>query len=229
MEANPDDVDSWYQLGLLADKVESFDRAVEAFAKVTELQPDNARAWAALSRAYARKSEVSEGEVAEECVKKATEAFQMYEALQSQNQGIAITFSTNPNLPKPRAISAGFSKKGSAPILECATKRANRHWRRSVKIRQIEIKSLFGYFDHEIPLKENDRITIIHGPNGVGKTTVLRLVHDLFKRRFHSLFNTPFDRIVIHFKPKGTLTVSRIEGEKLQFIYNLGKGTDRAT
>ena len=93
-----------------------------------------------------------------------------------------------------------------------------------MKIRQIEIKSLFGYFDHEIPLKENDRITIIHGPNGVGKTTVLRLVHDLFKRQFHSLFYTPFDRIVIHFKPKGILTVSRIEREKLQFIYNLGKG-----
>ncbi len=91
-----------------------------------------------------------------------------------------------------------------------------------MKIRQIDIHSLFGYFDHEIPL--NDRITIIHGPNGVGKTTILRLVHDLFKRRFHSLLNTPFDRIVIHFKPKGSLTVIRIEREKLQFIYNMGKG-----
>ena len=85
VESNPDDIDSWYQLGLLADKVESFDKAIEAFTKVTELQADNARAWAALSRVYARKSEVSEGDVAEECVKKATEAFQMYEALQSQS------------------------------------------------------------------------------------------------------------------------------------------------
>ena len=93
-----------------------------------------------------------------------------------------------------------------------------------MKIRQIDIHSLFGYFDHEIPLKENDRITIIHGPNGVGKTTVLRLVHDLFKSQFLSLIATPFDRIVIHFKPKGSLTVIRTEGEKLQFIYDLGKG-----
>ena len=85
VEANPNDVDAWYQLGLLADKRDSFDRAIEAFTKVTELQASNARAWAGLSRVYARKSEVSEGEVAAECVKKSNEAFQMYEALSSQN------------------------------------------------------------------------------------------------------------------------------------------------
>jgi cytochrome c-type biogenesis protein CcmH/NrfG len=84
VEANPTDADSWYQLGLLAYKIEAFDKAIEAFAKVTELQPANAKAWAALSRAYARKSEASEGDVAAECVKKATEAFQMYEALQNK-------------------------------------------------------------------------------------------------------------------------------------------------
>jgi tetratricopeptide (TPR) repeat protein len=86
VEANPTDADAWYQLGLLADKIDAYDKAIEAFLKVTELQASNARAWAALSRVYARKSEVSEGEIAAECVKKATEAFQMYEALQSQNQ-----------------------------------------------------------------------------------------------------------------------------------------------
>ena len=82
VEANPTDIDSWYQLGLLADKIDAYDKAIEAFNKVTELQADNARAWAALSRVYARKSEVSEGEVAAECVKKATEAFQVYECVQ---------------------------------------------------------------------------------------------------------------------------------------------------
>ena len=66
--------------------------------------------------------------------------------------------------------------------------------------------------------------------NGVGKTTILRLVSDLFKRQFLSLFVTPFDRIVIRFKPKGSLTVIRTKEEKqkdpnsvkLQLIYRLG-------
>lgn len=78
-----------------------------------------------------------------------------------------------------------------------------------MKIEQIEINGLFGYLDHKIPLNVNDRITIIHGPNGVGKTTILRLVSDLFKSQFLSLLNTPFDNIVISFSSKDTLTVSR--------------------
>ena len=98
-----------------------------------------------------------------------------------------------------------------------------------MKIKEIEIRSLFGYFDHRIPLKMDDRITIIHGPNGVGKTTVLRLIYDLFERRFHSLLGTPFDRIVVRFNPKGSLTVIRTEKEgvkypeQLKFIYRFGK------
>ena len=31
-------------------------------------------------------------------------------------------------------------------------------------------------FDHEIPLNQESRITIIHGPNGVGKTVLMRMV-----------------------------------------------------
>ena len=101
----------------------------------------------------------------------------------------------------------------------------------NMKIKEIEIQSLFGYLNHKIPLKNDDRITIIHGPNGVGKTTILRLVSDLFKRQFLSLFVTPFDRIVIRFKPKGSLTVIRTKEKKqkdpdsvkLKLTYQLGK------
>ncbi len=97
-----------------------------------------------------------------------------------------------------------------------------------MKIKEIEIRSLFGYFDHKIPLKEDDRITIIHGPNGVGKTTVLQLISDLFKRQFFSLFVTPFDDIVVRFNPKGSLTVIRSKvgtknSAKLKLTYRVGK------
>ena len=97
-----------------------------------------------------------------------------------------------------------------------------------MKIKSIDIRSLFGYFDHKIPMNTNDRITIIHGPNGVGKTTVLRLIHDLFNSQFYSLLTTPFDRLVVHFEPKGSLTVIRTEegqedSAKLQLIYRLGR------
>jgi predicted ATP-binding protein involved in virulence len=53
-----------------------------------------------------------------------------------------------------------------------------------MKLKKIEIEGLYGTFDHEIKLKSDERITIIHGPNGVGKTTVLRLIHDIIRMRF---------------------------------------------
>ena len=62
-------------------KQNAFDTAIEAFTKVTELQPGNAKAWAGVSRVYARKSDVSEGDVAAECVKKAKNAYQVYECI----------------------------------------------------------------------------------------------------------------------------------------------------
>lgn len=99
-----------------------------------------------------------------------------------------------------------------------------------MKIKEIEIQSLFGYFDHKISLKTDDRITIIHGPNGVGKTTVLRLISGFFKRQFFPMLATPFDRIVIRFKPKGSLTVIRDKEEKkLKLIYHLGKSRTKYT
>jgi superkiller protein 3 len=84
IDANPNDGDAWFQLGSVNTKLENFDGAIAAFQKVTELQPANYRAWGALSRAYAQKSDTAQGKEAEEAVKKATEAFQMFEALQKQ-------------------------------------------------------------------------------------------------------------------------------------------------
>ncbi len=82
-----------------------------------------------------------------------------------------------------------------------------------MKIVEIEIQSLFGYFDHKIPLKTDDRITIIHGPNGVGKTTLLRLISDLFAQRFYSLLEIPFGRIVVRFGSSDSLIVEKITKE----------------
>lgn len=77
-------------------------------------------------------------------------------------------------------------------------------------IQEIEIYGLFGYLNHRIPLMANDRITIIHGPNGVGKTTILRLISNLLGGKFVSLFVTPFHRIVVRFASNRCLTVDRI-------------------
>ena len=46
-----------------------------------------------------------------------------------------------------------------------------------MRITNISVKGLFGMFDHEIPLNQESRITIVHGPNGVGKTILIHLIY----------------------------------------------------
>ena len=50
----------------------------------------------------------------------------------------------------------------------------------STRLTKIEVVNLFGVFRHVIPLNLTDRITIIHGPNGYGKTALL-LCREVFK------------------------------------------------
>jgi len=75
------------------------------------------------------------------------------------------------------------------------------------RIKQITITNLFGMFNYVIPLHLDDRITIIHGPNGFGKTIILKLLSEIFSgiplpfdNRFHPTLRTvPFDQLNIDF------------------------------
>lgn len=82
-----------------------------------------------------------------------------------------------------------------------------------MKISQIRITKLFGYFNHTIPLNTKEHITILHGPNGIGKTTILRAVRDLFSKRFDSLFALSFDEIQLELIPDGIFTLKRSKAD----------------
>ncbi len=68
-----------------------------------------------------------------------------------------------------------------------------------MRIKQISVRKLFGVFDHTIPLNQEDRITIIHGPNGYGKTVLLQMVDGFFNEEYAILHNTPFDELRLDF------------------------------
>ena len=70
-----------------------------------------------------------------------------------------------------------------------------------MRITKIAVKGLFGMFDHEIPLNQESRITIVHGPNGVGKTVFFRLVHALFSCNYdYAMDEVPFEQIRVYFE-----------------------------
>jgi predicted ATP-binding protein involved in virulence len=68
-----------------------------------------------------------------------------------------------------------------------------------MQIQQISVTGLFGIFDHVIPLNMADRITIIHGPNGFGKTAMLRLLNGFFNSEYVTLATIPFEQLEIRF------------------------------
>jgi predicted ATP-binding protein involved in virulence len=66
-----------------------------------------------------------------------------------------------------------------------------------MQIQQISVTGLFGIFDHVIPLNMDDRITIVHGPNGFGKTAMLRLLNGFFNSRYSVFRKIPFSHFQI--------------------------------
>ncbi|PWK15570.1 AAA family ATPase [Tumebacillus permanentifrigoris] len=66
-----------------------------------------------------------------------------------------------------------------------------------MKITRVVVKGLFGIFDHDIPINTQDNITIIHGPNGFGKTALLKLVNSIFRRDFAELWKIPYHEIEV--------------------------------
>jgi len=69
-----------------------------------------------------------------------------------------------------------------------------------MRLTEIRVSKLFGMFDHTVPLNQSDRITIIYGPNGYGKTAILLLVQGLLGGQFSKLRRFPFDEFSVSFE-----------------------------
>ena len=80
-----------------------------------------------------------------------------------------------------------------------------------MRIQHITVTKLFGIFDHNILLNRDDRITIIYGPNGFGKTFTLRLVNELFNPGYGDFYRIPFNEITVELEDTSTLSVTKNE------------------
>ena len=69
-----------------------------------------------------------------------------------------------------------------------------------MRIKEIQIKGLFGIFDHKIPLNLKEHLTIIYGINGIGKTMIFKILDSFFKSDFLKLIEYPFNELIINFE-----------------------------
>src|SRR5437763_3284205 len=66
-----------------------------------------------------------------------------------------------------------------------------------MRITKVSVENLFGRFNHTIELKLEEHITIIHSPNGLGKTVLLKMLFNLFHRNYEAISEIPFDKFRI--------------------------------
>ncbi len=81
-----------------------------------------------------------------------------------------------------------------------------------MKIVKVEVKKLFGVFDHEINIKHSG-ITIIIGENGLGKTVLLEMLEAFFNGKYHHLNNVAFEELLIEFDDKVKWIIKKEMGQ----------------
>jgi predicted ATP-binding protein involved in virulence len=72
-----------------------------------------------------------------------------------------------------------------------------------MKLTRIKIEKLFGQFDYDIKLNQDEGITILTGPNGYGKTTILKIILSLYKQDLKYLNALLFSKMEIEFSVNG--------------------------
>jgi predicted ATP-binding protein involved in virulence len=70
-----------------------------------------------------------------------------------------------------------------------------------MRISKITVRQLFGLptYNYDIELKLDKRITIIHGPNGSGKTVIFKLLDGLFNGQYMVFWRYPFTEFTVDF------------------------------
>jgi predicted ATP-binding protein involved in virulence len=111
-----------------------------------------------------------------------------------------------------------------------------------MRIKTIKIEGLFDMFTHTVSLNMKERLSIIYGINGIGKTMLFKILDNLFEysnhskitdeRRFLTLFDNPFrfleityenDQVLKIENQQNRFSISLLEKKRLISVYKLNK------
>lgn len=91
-----------------------------------------------------------------------------------------------------------------------------------MQIKKVSVENLFGYYSYEIKCTENRPITIIHAPNGYGKTTVLKLIKSVLEIDFKNIYTVPLEKFTIEFH-NGAIIIIQKDGDFKEYKNSMDK------
>lgn len=83
-----------------------------------------------------------------------------------------------------------------------------------MELNSIKIQKLFGLFDYNIELNNEENLTILTGPNGYGKTTILNIIYNLFNQRFFYFQKLNFELITLFFEQSRKIEITKKKGKE---------------
>ncbi len=90
-----------------------------------------------------------------------------------------------------------------------------------MKLLNLKIEGLFNLFNHEIHYNQKERITILTAPNGYGKTMTLKIIDNLFNKRFSFFSRLVFDKIIVTLDNNNSINIIKTitsDTTKIDFI-----------
>jgi energy-coupling factor transporter ATP-binding protein EcfA2 len=86
------------------------------------------------------------------------------------------------------------------------------------RLSEFRVEALFGLYDHRIALNLEDRITIIIGPNGRGKTVCLKMIEALFRNRYGYIADIPFRLAAFYFTGGEVVTLHHADEAEFRTV-----------
>lgn len=104
-----------------------------------------------------------------------------------------------------------------------------------LRVQSIRVDRLFDLFDPRVDLKLAERVTILHGPNGVGKTMLLRMVNALLDGRYSLFQRVPFRRFALELTDDSRVELAPVSAKPSKkqrpllrlILFRAGKEVDR--